>query len=439
MLDRETNELLTRVGPGTPMGELLRRYWQPVALCEELAPGGPPKPVKILGEDLVLFRDERGRPGLLALHCSHRGADLSYGRLEDGGLRCIYHGWLYDIQGRCLQQPGEPDGGRNRDSIRHTAYPCRDYGDFIFAYMGRSEPPLLPAFENLAAPSSHRFIRKYYQECNFLQANEGNIDPIHLSFLHAQFDEGYWSSRDRHLPIKGAESTSMAMYKQDRVPTIETEVTDFGVRIFTTRKVGEGKIYLRVSNFILPNLCAVPGPMGPDGFNMNWHVPIDDGHHWKYMITFRRSGPLDREEHKRSFEADITPDYRLIRNLGNRFQQDREEMKQRTFSGIGPSFVVHDAFATESQGAVQDRTSEHPGTTDQAIVAERKLLIRAIRDLQEGCEPPLVFHDPTANGLPGMIVLSEVLPADINVKEYVHQTIKHSAFSVQPSAAGSKM
>jgi phenylpropionate dioxygenase-like ring-hydroxylating dioxygenase large terminal subunit len=438
VLDKETNELLTRVGEGTPMGELLRRYWQPVALSEELPAGSPPKPLRILGEDLVLFRDDQGRPGLLALHCSHRGADLSYGRIEDGGLRCLYHGWLYDIYGRCLEQPGEPEGGKSRDAVRHPSYPCKEHGDLIFAYMGRGEAPLLPAFENLVAPSSHRFIRKYFQECNFLQANEGNIDPIHLSYLHAQFDEGYWSSRDRHLPIKAAESTSMAMYKQDRVPTIETEVTDFGVRIFATRRVGEGKTYLRVSNFILPNLCAVPGPMGPDGFNMNWHVPIDDGHHWKYMITFRRSRPLDREEHKRSFEADITPDYRLIRNLGNRFQQDREEMKQRTFSGMGPSFVAHDAFATESQGPIEDRTREHLVSSDQAIVAERKLLVKAIRDLQEGREPPLVFRGAASSALPGLVVLSEVVSDNVNVKEYVRELIEQSEISAQASAESQK-
>jgi phthalate 4,5-dioxygenase oxygenase subunit len=433
MITREESELLTRVGPTAPMGELLRRYWQPIVLCEELPPGAPPKPLKILGEDLVLFRDDQGRPGLLGLHCSHRGADLSYGRVEDGGLRCIYHGWLYNIHGSCLDQPGEPDGGKSREAVRHPSYPCKEYGDLIFGYMGRGEPPLLPAFENLVAPSSHRFIRKYYQECNFLQANEGNIDPIHLSYLHAQFEEKYWSSRDRHLPIKGTPVTSMAMYKHDRAPRIETEIADFGVRIFSSRQTGDGKTYLRVSNFIVPNLCAVPGPMGPDGFNMNWHVPIDDGHHWKYMITFRRSAPLDREEHRKSFEADLASDYRLARNSSNRFQQDREEMRTRTFSGMGPSFVGHDAFATESQGPIQDRTREHLVSSDQAIVASRKLLVKSIRDIQDGGEPPLVFRDPASNAAPGIVVLSEVIPDTVNVKEYVRELVEQSASGVRPS------
>ncbi|MGH7771892.1 MAG: Rieske 2Fe-2S domain-containing protein, partial [Candidatus Binatia bacterium] len=152
MITHEENEILIRVGPGTPMGGLLRRYWQPAALSEELPPGGPPKAVRLLAEDLVLFRDDKGRVGLLGLHCSHRGTDLSYGRQEDGGLRCVYHGWLYDIHGRCLEQPGEPDGGTSRDSIRHLAYPCKETGGLIFTYMGPGEPPLIPEYEALTVP-----------------------------------------------------------------------------------------------------------------------------------------------------------------------------------------------------------------------------------------------------------------------------------------------
>src|SRR5579871_1839725 len=145
MLAQADNEQLTRVGPGTPCGAMLRRYWQPAALSEELPAGGAPLPVRMLGEDLVLFRDEHGQPGLLGIHCAHRGADLSYGRLEDGGLRCLYHGWLYDRTGRCLEQPGEPAGSTFHERIRQTAYPCQEVAGIIFAYLGPGEPPLLPA------------------------------------------------------------------------------------------------------------------------------------------------------------------------------------------------------------------------------------------------------------------------------------------------------
>src|SRR5437868_6882132 len=152
MLTQEQNDLLTQTGPGTPGGDLLRRYWQPVALSEELPQGGAPVPLKVLSEELVLFRDDRGRPGLIGLHCSHRGADLSYGRIEDGGLRCIYHGWLYDLNGHCLEQPGEPAGSTFHERIRHTAYPCHEQAGAIFAYLGPGAPPEFPAYEFLSVP-----------------------------------------------------------------------------------------------------------------------------------------------------------------------------------------------------------------------------------------------------------------------------------------------
>jgi len=194
MMTQEENRLLTEIGPATPCGEFMRRYWQPAALAEELPAGGAPLPIKLLGEELVLFRDSEGRPGLLALHCSHRGADLSYGRLEDGGLRCIYHGWLYDRSGRCLEQPGEPAGSTFHTRIRQTAYPCEELGGVVFAYLGPGEPPLLPAYDFLTAPMDHRFVTKLFQDCNYLQGNEGNQDPVHLS---------YPSDRSRPDPRRG--------------------------------------------------------------------------------------------------------------------------------------------------------------------------------------------------------------------------------------------
>src|SRR5436309_12051780 len=196
MLTAQENELLTRIGPGTPGGDLIRRYWQPAALSEELSVNAP-LPIRLLGEDLALFRDADGQPGLLAIHCSHRGADLSYGRLEDGGLRCIYHGWLYDIHGHCLEQPGEPTGSTFHEKIRHTAYPCAERGGMIFAYLGPGAAPLLPNYEFLLAPDDYRMNGKGFQDCNYLQGNEGNIDPQHLSFLHRMLRPDEASFRGR--------------------------------------------------------------------------------------------------------------------------------------------------------------------------------------------------------------------------------------------------
>ena len=306
MLTREENDLITQTGPGTPGGDFLRRYWQPSALSEELPPGGPPKPVRLLGEDLAMFRDDAGRIGLLGLHCAHRAADLSYGRIEDGGLRCLYHGWLYDVGGNCLEQPGEPEHSTFKDKVHHLAYPCLEKGGIIFAYLGPGEPPLLPAYEFLNVPDEHRTVTKYYMECNYHQGNEGNIDPQHVSFLH------------RH--VIGRDRSTGGLPPHAAAPEIEVEETDFGLRLTNWHDTvpGDGaekRYLLRVSNFILPNLSAFPGGVqAGQGHGVNWHVPIDDTHHWKYVIAFNRVRPMDFEQVRRDHEREVTSDYRLIRN-----------------------------------------------------------------------------------------------------------------------------
>lgn len=416
MMAQEENELLTMIGRGRPAGELLRRYWQPAALSEELPRGGAPLPVKLLGEDLVLFRDDQDRPGLLGIHCCHRGADLSYGRVEDGGLRCLYHGWLYDVEGHVLEQPGEPGGGENRSSLRHTWYPCREKGGIIFAYLGPGEPPLLPDYEFLRVSDEHRFVTKIYHECSFLQSNEGNIDPVHLSFLHRNLEI---PDSDRKRRVPGAEVSPNALFGKDLAPTIEIELTDFGVRIYTVRTLENDKVYLRTSYFIMPNLSTFPGQTAPEGYSVNWHVPIDDTHHWKYVVVFNRERPLQKEFIQRG-RNELTKDYRLVRNRENRYQQDREAMKTRTFSGIGYSFQAQDACVNEGAGAIQDRTREHLVSSDKAIVAERKLLLKGIKDVQEGRDALHVVRDPSANRFPHLAVLSEVV-SSTSWKDYAHE------------------
>jgi phthalate 4,5-dioxygenase oxygenase subunit len=289
MLSQEDNELLTRTGPGTPGGAMLRRYWQPVALVEELPGNGAPLPVRIMSEDLVLFRDERGKYGLLGLHCSHRRADLSYGRVENGGLRCLYHGWLFDRNGSCLEQPCEPPAKRFCEKVHHTAYPCEERAGIVFAYMGPGEPPLFPAYEPFLAPADHLMVTKIFHECNYFQANEGNLDPSHVSYLHRQADV----PKNLKRPVEGAGGKlPLALYDADGAPEIEAEETDYGVRIISIRKTEEGRTFFRVTNFVLPNMATIPGPMSGDGYNLYCHVPIDDTHHWRYDIVFRRSAPM---------------------------------------------------------------------------------------------------------------------------------------------------
>jgi len=414
MMTKEENDLLSQVGPGTPCGELMRRYWQPAALSEELPAGGAPRTVRLLGEDLVLFRDDKERPGLLGLHCSHRGADLSYGRVEDGGLRCIYHGWLYDIHGNCLDQPGELNGGEHRGAIRHPAYPCQEVAGVIFAFLGPGEPPLLPNYEFLTAPSENCIVTKFLLECNYLQGLEGGIDPVHLSFLHRNFKD---SEIDRdYKAIQGADASRNTLYGRDFSPTIEVELTDFGVRIYSIRKAGPDKVYLRVSNFICPNFAAFPGPTAGKGYSVNWHVPIDDTHHFLYGFVYQRGNPLQKKliDHE---NTESMPDYRLKRNMANRYLQDREAMK-KNYTGMGLNFRSHDALATESQGPVQNRTRETLVSSDKAILAARKLLLKGMEEVKQGLEAPHVIRESKFNRFPHLVIISEAIESSVDWKTY---------------------
>jgi phenylpropionate dioxygenase-like ring-hydroxylating dioxygenase large terminal subunit len=363
-----------------------------------------------MDQELVLFRDDQGRPGLLALHCSHRGADLSYGRLEDGGLRCIYHGWLYDRDGRCLEQPGEPAGSTFQEKIRHPAYPCQEAAGIIFAYLGPGEPPLLPAFEFLQASLDRALPTKRLHECNYLQGNEGSIDPSHQSFLHRLSSD----TRGEHgvRQILNARATS---------PIIETEDTDFGVRIYAVRKVGDDQNNVRISNYILPNAAAVAGDKF--GYLVQWHVPIDDTHHYRYQLWFRHEMPFTDEERAESSSVTLLPGFRMTRNVSNHFLQDREEMKSQSFAGLGPNFMVHDACAIEGAGPIQNRTDEHLGYGDRAISAARQMMFKALDDISEGQDPPGVVRDPSMNSFPHLFVRRDLLlPASVEWMGYWSKT-----------------
>ncbi|HEY3118089.1 MAG TPA: Rieske 2Fe-2S domain-containing protein, partial [Chloroflexota bacterium] len=371
---KEQNELLTRVGPGTPCGEMLRRYWTPAALARELPLGGAPVPIRLLGEDLVLFRDDQAKPGLIGLHCSHRGADLSYARLEDGGLRCIYHGWLYDRSGRCLEQPGEPAGSAFFEKIRHPAYPCNEAGGVIWTYMGPGEPPLFPNYEMFRVPDDQRWAHKHHHACSYLQGDEGNIDSVHVRFLHKFLPGGKYR---QDLTSEGREG---GIPLPSQVPHCEER--HFGVQIFEFHNQPEAT-YLQTKNFVLPYACAVGGGPSPtgDGYLMNWHVPIDDTHHWRYSLAFKRSGPLDPRRNQ-ARESVTDEHYRFYRTKQNRYLQDREEQRTDTYAGVGPVFVNGDHLVTETAGEIQDRTEEHLAPTDAGIAATRARLFQAIKDVQ---------------------------------------------------------
>jgi phthalate 4,5-dioxygenase len=428
MLSKAHNDLITQTGPGTPCGEFLRSYWQPIAAADEMPPGGAPLPIRIMSEDLVLFRSDDGELGLIGQHCPHRGTDLSYGRVEDGGLRCLYHGWLWDAQGRCLEQPGEPAGSTFHERVRHTAYPCLEAGGMILAYLGPGAPPALPPYELFAVPDAHRWATKIFHECSYLQANEGNIDPQHLSFLHRQFDESGWRQYRVHRTVPGSEASSMSLFQRDVAPTIEVEETDFGVRIYSVRKTSPERNYVRISNFVLPNAAAFPGRTEGDGYQMHWHVPIDDTHHWKYTFIFSNDGPIDREGILRG-RADVTPDYRPIYNRSNRYGQDRASMRNGSYSGMRANFQVHDLFATECAGPIQDRTREHLAVSDRPIIEARKMMLAAIKDVQEGRDPPGVVRDPVQNRFPRIATTYGIIPSDVDWKTHCDQLAREKGTS----------
>lgn len=367
----------------------MRKYWQPAALSSEL--GIDPLYVKLLDEEFVLFRDAEGAPALLDLHCPHRKTDLSYGRIENGTLRCVYHGWRFGGDGTCLEQPGEPEGSTYRDRVRQSAYPARDAGGLILVYLGGDEPPALPDLPFLIAGVESSWTTKLYHECNYLQGNEGNIDPQHLSFLHRKFEVDS-EMRDSHRFVG-----------IDAAPQIDIEDTPYGLRIFASRNIGAGEQYVRVSNFIMPNGSAFPaGPVTDptiekleenEHYGYHFHVPIDDYTHWKYRVSFRVGGAVDKDwlEKQNSYEGERS--FERARASRNRYMQSRDEQRTRSFTGMGPDFQDHDRFAVESQGVILDRTTEHLATTDKPIIAMRRQLLAAIEDVQAGKRPRMA--DPS--------------------------------------------
>jgi phthalate 4,5-dioxygenase len=399
MLSRDENEILTRVGASTPMGELMRRYWIPALLSEEIpVPDCPPVRVRLLGEDLVAFRDSQGRVGLLGEHCAHRGTSLFFGRNEECGLRCVYHGWKYDVDGNVLDTPAEPAASDFKKKLRHVAYPCKEVASMIFTYMGPAEKqPLIPGYEWFILAEEQVCPVKSYLECNYLQGIEGDFDSSHTSFLH-------------NNSIKGAERL-----KRDGAPTLDAEETSYGMRAISIRTVGTGQIYVRTSPYMMPSFSIVPGPPTAkfeedDIRGFRFWVPIDDQTTWLYILNMRKK-PFTNEERK-SLRSWIGADYRRIRNLGNNYLQNRELQRTASYTGIEAfNPAEQDGCATESMGAIWDRSKEHLGYSDKTIIALRKMLLRAVSDLAEGKEPPHIIRDPQHNDFSKLRSMKGVLPA----------------------------
>ncbi len=391
MLNREQNDLLCRTGAGTPGGEMLRRYWQPVGLSSELTAGGQPRQVRIMAEDLVLFRDDQGRPGLLGLHCSHRLTSLVYGRVEDGGIRCPFHGWLYDIEGKCLAQPAEPEPISK--TFRHLAYPCQELGSLIFAYMGPLDKmPLLPRYEVLVRQDGNRKVDCYTINSNYLQNVEGALDTSHASFLHID----NWSKMKHKLA---------AMPKRE----IKFKETDYGIwqtAMSHIQAATKGALIPVYAHFFMPagfmRIQETRHEAGLIQKYQSWYVPIDDTHTVRYQVSFSppmKNGKLFPWPPQEEF-AQPGPENDYFRNYDE--VDTISGIPMKTTASAVKGFLVQDSMVNESQGPIVDRSREHLGALDTVLTAMRVMLLVAVEDVRQGRDPKHIIRDPHKNEIVGI-------------------------------------
>lgn len=412
MISAEQNERLTRVGPGTPGGRVLRHYWQPIALVDELEGKRPVRPVRALGQDFVLFRDEQGRIGLLDRDCPHRNADLAFGRLEDGGLRCPFHGWLFDVTGQCLETPAEPEGSSLCTRIKQRSYPVEIRSGIVFAYLGEGAAPPFPAFDCFAAPDTHTFAFKGLIECNWLQALEVGIDPAHASFLHRFFDDGDEKEaygKQFRATSDGSDLPMTYVLREFPRPRIEVDNTPYGLRVTALRSINDATTHVRVTNLFFPQAFVIP--MSAEMTITQWHMPVDDTRCYWIAIFTSFAGPVDRARMRaQRLENYSLPDYLPKKGRQNDYGFDPDEQASKTYTGMGEDINVHDQWAVESQGAIQDRTRETLASSDKAIAANRRLLMRAMAAVEEGKRPALLQEDTTAD-LTGPGTIDTMAPA----------------------------
>jgi phthalate 4,5-dioxygenase oxygenase subunit len=385
MLRPEQNDLVTRTGPGTKMGDLFRRYWIPILLASELPSNEcPPVRVKLLSERLLAFRDSHGRYGLIDEFCAHRGVSLWFGRNEEGGIRCPYHGWKYDVTGQCIEVPSEPLESGFCNKIKLKSYSLVERGGILWAYMGPPEKaPPVPVFEWASLPATHCYISKRWQECNYLQAMEGGIDSSHVSFLHS----GDLQRDPLHRGTKGAQ------YQMDRAPKFEVIPSPGGLYIGARRNAEQGNYYWRITQWIMPWYTMVP-PYGDNALNAHAWVPIDDENCFTWTFTYHPIRPLTDIELTTmkgggGIHVELIPGtFRPRINKDNDYMIDRAAQKEgRYFNGV-PGIAMQDASVQESMGPIQDRSKENLVSTDNAIIMARTLLQRAANSLAKGVEPP---------------------------------------------------
>ena len=418
MLSTEENELLTQVGPGTPMGELARRLWVPILLAEELpAPDCDPVRVRILGEDLVAFKDSQGRIGLLEAWCQHRGADLFFGRNEESGLRCVYHGWKYDVDGVCVDMPNAPEGATFKEKITARAYRAVERGGLIWAHLGpRDNVPDFPEMEWTRVPDDHRYISKMLLGCSYLQTMEADIDSSHLGFLHSFVKSG--------TVIEGRTNGIEDLTATDRAPSWTVTDTDCGVMLTARRDAGDS-FYWRVNQWMLPFYTMIAARPG-DTVLCQVKVPVDDDHAVAFRVRWHADRPLTAAEVSTFrdkgvlFPEMIPGSFITKENRSNDYLIDRATQRNYSFTGI-KSIPAQDFAVTERQygRSVSDRSREHLVSSDTAIIQVRRRLMRSVRQLMEGQDPPEAKNGGAFRVRSLDLVLPKSVPLEAGAQDYM--------------------
>ncbi len=392
-MNREDNELLCRVEGNAPMGQLMRRHWLPACMSEEVAePDGKPVRTRMLGEDLVVFRDSMGRLGILGEHCPHRRASLAFGRNEECGLRCLYHGWKFDVDGNCVDMACEPDAARTIGNRKHLSYPVREAGGFVWAWMGPREEMRPFEAPQWAPPSTTRIsIAKIHTHANWAQVLEGSIDSSHSSSLH--------STDMPSAEVDHAKATEHAWPRPstDKAPRMQLQATSFGFRYTAIRKPilnADTHDYFRVTLFVAPFTVIIPPN---DQFRFSQMLfPVDDTNTMTYWIAWHDTKGIDQDAWRKFLHArvgvELDANYRKIRTLDNWFMQDREAMKHGDFTGIG-GIPAQDMAMWESMGPITDRSEDHLGASDMAVSQFRRLMIGAAKRFAQG-EPAIGTTEP---------------------------------------------
>jgi phenylpropionate dioxygenase-like ring-hydroxylating dioxygenase large terminal subunit len=438
MLSKHDNEILCRVGPGTPMGNLMRQYWLPSVRSDELpSPDGPPLRIKLLGEELIAFRATSGAVGLIQNACPHRGASLFFGRNEEEGLRCVYHGWKFDVNGACIDMPSEPAESNFKSKVHARAYPAQERGGIIWAYLGSREvPPPLPSLEPSMLPEGEVLLETAHRHSNWMQAMEGDIDTSHLSFLHSGAEA-----------LENQRPGSFSYYAiKDKAPRYVVVDTEFGTSYGAYRPAEPGYTYWRIAHFLFPCFSMIPtGILGKQVLARAW-VPLDDENCMLWSMAARAGNSMVG----RAAAVFGHEDYRpagtgwLDRSVGTR-QIENDYLIDRELQRSGGSFTgiagVHtqDQCVTETMGAICDRTREHLGTSDAMVIRTRRSLINAAKALAEhGTIPPSVDNPDLYLTRSGGVIL----PNDVDWllgTEHLRKAFKeHPNLTEAPVTSGSE-